>query len=126
MSTHRSAVPEVGIREQSRIPDRAAVYALPELVRSIFERYGKVLTGIGLSILGLAIHARWLTDSPLSAGDWRWVATQRLSDWFPWPSVWDPTTAFGQKTFASINFEPIYAVVGALARVGVPWGVSRS
>jgi hypothetical protein len=78
-----------------------------------------------LVVAGLLVHYQWLTTAPLSAGDWGWVSEEKLRTWFPWPTVWDPTTGFGVKNFAGSNTSPLEAVLGLLSRVGVTWGLTE-
>jgi FkbM family methyltransferase len=78
---------------------------------------------LGLSILGLLVYNRWLTTTPLSAGDWTWQSPGRLQLWWPWPPVWDPTYGFGLKNFAQSYEFPIFAVAGFLTHLGLSWGL---
>src|SRR3981081_2328013 len=59
-----------------------------------------LLAAAGLALAGLVIRHAWWTAAPLSAGDWRWWDRGRLVQWFPGPTVWDPTLGFaGQNRF---------------------------
>src|ERR1700682_1742811 len=78
---------------------------------------------VGLSVVGLVFYNRWLTTTPLSAGDWTWEPAARLQTWWPWPSVWDPSLGFGMKNFQQAYEFPIFAVAGLLAHFGLSWGL---
>src|ERR1700674_770916 len=52
-----------------------------------------------LALIGVLLHHRWLTSTPLAVADWNWVSGEELKRWFPWPSVWEPEVDFGRKAF---------------------------
>lgn len=80
---------------------------------------------VSLVVAGLLVHYQWLTTTPLTAGDWSWASDEKLRTWFPWPTVWDPTTGFGVKDFAGSYVFPVEAALGLLRNVGVTWGLGE-
>lgn len=78
-----------------------------------------------LAALGLMIHSRWLTISSLAAGDWSVATPDQLRAWFPWPTVWEPSTGFGLRNFAGIYEFPLLAIAGLLGKLGVGWPIAE-
>jgi hypothetical protein len=87
------------------------------------QRIVTALHVVGLSLLGLLFYNKWLTTTPLSAGDWTWEPAARLQTWWPWPSIWDPSLGFGLKNFQQAYEFPIFAAAGLLAHSGLSWGI---
>ena len=87
------------------------------------DRIATALQVLGLSALGLLVYDKWLTTTPLSAGDWTWESQGRLQTWWPWPLVWDPTLGFGLKNFGQSFEFPIFAAAGLLTHLGLSWGL---
>lgn len=93
-----------------------------ENTRWVNDRPGVVIAV--LAVLGLALRQSWMTTKPLAAGDWAWRDLPRLAPFFPFPHIWDPTLGPGgaNRFLAAFRF-PLYAVSGALAKVGASWTV---
>lgn len=91
-------------------------------VFSFYHRHQVASSLIGLSTAGLLIHNAWLTSRPVTAGDWTWISDSEASSWFPWRSLWDASTGFGDKLFADSNLTPLLSLAGLLSRMGLGWG----
>jgi tetratricopeptide (TPR) repeat protein len=80
-----------------------------------------------LAVVGIAVRHAWISAMPLAAGDWAWRDRPRLSSFFPWPSLWDPSLGLGgtSRFLAAFRF-PVYALSGLLARLGANWTVIES
>jgi tetratricopeptide (TPR) repeat protein len=75
-----------------------------------------------LAAAGIAIRNGWISTQPLVAGDWHWPAQQRLFAFSPFPAVWDSTLGLGgeNRFLEAFRFD-LYAVTGAIARLGATW-----
>ena len=76
-------------------------------------------------IFSSVVRAWWLPGR--IQGDDFWGVPSRssgmLSQMLPWPSLWDPTLAFGSDMSAWLPSFPLWAFCGALARLGLSWNV---
>ena len=80
--------------------------------------------GAVLALIGVAVRHSWISTQPLAAGDWAWRDGPRLSSYFPWPGIWDPSLGLGgaNRFLAAFRF-PVYAVAGLMSRLGASWTV---
>jgi tetratricopeptide (TPR) repeat protein len=83
----------------------------------LLERPRRVVAA--LAVVGLLVRHAWITTLPLAAGDWHSPTRGRVLQWFPWPSVWDPTLGFsGENRFLDAFRFPVFAVNGLIAALG--------
>ena len=93
--------------------------------RQVLDRRAVVVMA-ALAAIGIAIHQAWWRAQPLAAGDWHWIDRGRLLQWFPWPTVWDPSQGIsGQNRFLDAFRFPIYAVSGLIGAIGGTWTLAE-
>lgn len=91
-----------------------------ERTRWTVERTGRTVAV--LALIGVAVRHSWLSTQPLAAGDWAWRDGPRLSSYFPWPGIWDPSLGpGGANRFLAAFRYPVYAAAGFMSRLGASW-----
>jgi hypothetical protein len=74
-------------------------------------------------VLTAAVFHAWLQPGPIIGADWVRRVPAELNGFFPWPHVWNGSQQLGETNEVYLNYFPLFALMGLLSRLHLPWSV---
>ncbi|MGB6985325.1 MAG: hypothetical protein WBD74_05025 [Candidatus Aquilonibacter sp.] len=73
------------------------------------------------AVLVISVFHAWLVPGLIVGADWVRRVPEELYSYFPWMPIWNGAQQLGSTNDVYLFSFPVFSVVGALSRLGLPW-----